>query len=269
MAKTVSQTNWETIQSGVRETERLLGRKEYNLSMIKARQTLETMVKALAEAKGLEEQDLIDMIDALYQSKVISKSTADHYHKIRMIGNKAAHDNDDNAYSANTAHHLLSQEVVIFSNDYFVRKQISRSSKNRRVIKKKTSSAKGVQDMKNILKFLLPILIILLLIPLIRRCSLFSGSGNTETLPTTITETASSESIEETSTVAETETVSLVYTTTAALNVRSAPSTDGDKLATLAAGTVVDYVGAYNSQWAIINYNGAQAYVASAYLTAQ
>ena len=38
-------TSWERIQQGVSDTERLIGQKEYNASMIKARQTLEFMVK--------------------------------------------------------------------------------------------------------------------------------------------------------------------------------------------------------------------------------
>ena len=33
-------TSWERIQQGVSDTERLIGQKEYNASMIKARQTL-------------------------------------------------------------------------------------------------------------------------------------------------------------------------------------------------------------------------------------
>ena len=37
--------SWEKIQSGVRDTERLIGQKKYNMAMIKARQTLEFMVK--------------------------------------------------------------------------------------------------------------------------------------------------------------------------------------------------------------------------------
>ena len=32
---------WQKIQQGVKETERLLGQKQYNLTMVKARQTLE------------------------------------------------------------------------------------------------------------------------------------------------------------------------------------------------------------------------------------
>ena len=42
-------TSWERIQQGVSDTERLIGQKEYNASMIKARQTLEFMVKLLSE----------------------------------------------------------------------------------------------------------------------------------------------------------------------------------------------------------------------------
>ena len=34
-----------------------------------------------------------------------------------MIGNKAAHEGDSNAYSANQAYHMLSQEVYTFSDD--------------------------------------------------------------------------------------------------------------------------------------------------------
>ena len=34
---------WERIQQGVTETERLIGQKQYNMAMIKSRQTLEIM----------------------------------------------------------------------------------------------------------------------------------------------------------------------------------------------------------------------------------
>ena len=58
--------SWEKIQSGVRDTERLIGQKKYNMAMIKARQTLEFMVKCLCEKSGVMEGNLIDMIDGLY-----------------------------------------------------------------------------------------------------------------------------------------------------------------------------------------------------------
>ena len=42
------QSTWEQIHGGVRETERLIGQKNYNLAMVKARQTLEYMSNASA-----------------------------------------------------------------------------------------------------------------------------------------------------------------------------------------------------------------------------
>ena len=41
MAKVDNPGIWEKIQKNVQETERLMGQKKYNQSMIKARQTLE------------------------------------------------------------------------------------------------------------------------------------------------------------------------------------------------------------------------------------
>ena len=103
------QSTWEQIHGGVRETERLIGQKNYNLAMVKARQTLEYMVKCLCERYGILETGLLEMIDALYSAGKISKTTCEHYHKIRTIGNKAIHEGDNSAYNANQAHHLLSQ----------------------------------------------------------------------------------------------------------------------------------------------------------------
>ena len=67
---------------------------------------------------GILETGLLEMIDALYSAGKISKTTCEHYHKIRTIGNKAIHEGDNSAYNANQAHHLLSQEVYTFANDY-------------------------------------------------------------------------------------------------------------------------------------------------------
>ena len=112
-------SSWDKIQQGVKDTERLIVQREYNASMIKARQTLEFMVKNLADQAGImDESDLKGMIDMLYENRWISKATCEHYHKIRMIGNKAAHEGDTNAYSANQAYHMLSQEVYTFADDY-------------------------------------------------------------------------------------------------------------------------------------------------------
>ena len=42
-------TSWQQIQQGVKEAERLIARKEYNLVMVRARQVLEYMVRCMAE----------------------------------------------------------------------------------------------------------------------------------------------------------------------------------------------------------------------------
>ena len=104
-------SSWEKIQQGVKEAETLMGKREYNLSMVKARQTLEFMVHCLCDQAGIMEPDLSRSIDALYNERVITKTTCEHYHKIRMLGNSAVHDNNTSAYDANQAYQFLSQEV--------------------------------------------------------------------------------------------------------------------------------------------------------------
>ena len=103
MANVENTTSWKQIQQGVRETERLIGHKEFNLAMVKARQTLEYMVRCMAEKACLVEGDLSDTIDQLYEGRWISRNTKDHYHNIRILGNKAVHEGDDTAYDANQA----------------------------------------------------------------------------------------------------------------------------------------------------------------------
>ena len=72
---------WDKIQQGVKEMERLLSKKQNNLAMIKARQTLEYMVKSLAEKACIVEGDMADMIDQLYEGRWIDKTNRDHNHK--------------------------------------------------------------------------------------------------------------------------------------------------------------------------------------------
>ena len=128
-------TSWERIQQGVSDTERLIGQKEYNASMVKARQTLEFMVKLLSERAGLDEGcDLKTQIDLLYQNRWISKSACEHYHKIRIIGNAAVHDGDSNAYNANQAYHMLSQEVYAFTDSKNAGRTTGRSFQSSRAV---------------------------------------------------------------------------------------------------------------------------------------
>ena len=115
MARNDIPNGWDKIRQNVQETERLMGQKQYNQSMIKARQTLEYMVKLKCDQAGIVESSLDHMIHELYDGQWISKSTAEHYLQILSIGNKAAREGDNSAYNANQAYHVLSQEIYSFT----------------------------------------------------------------------------------------------------------------------------------------------------------
>ncbi len=90
MARSDIPSGWDKIRQNVQETERLMGQKQYNQSMIKASQTVEYMVKLQCDQAGIVESSMDAMIRELYNSGWISKSTAEHYLQIYEIGTKAA-----------------------------------------------------------------------------------------------------------------------------------------------------------------------------------
>lgn len=280
---------WEKIQQGVKETERLLSKKQNNLAMVKARQTLEYMVKALAERACIVDGDMADIIDQLYDGRWIDKTTKDRYHKIRIIGNKAVHDGNDSSSDANLACQLLSMEYPAFAPRN--RRPQNRTANaapparprtdgpNRRRAKRKKS------PVRDFMRIFIPIILILLLIILIRMLIPKAPEENQPTQPqTTIaapenptdqttvdpalpSEETPAESPTETTAPPETTTAPRVYKTTETLNVRAEPSTTARILVQLAPGTEVNVMGTYDDQWTIINFDGQDAYVATAYLT--
>lgn len=320
--------SWEKIQQGVKDVERLIGQKEYNASMVKSRQTLEFMVALLSERAAMGDNgDLKTQIDDLYQHRWINKTTCEHYHKIRIIGNKAAHEGDTNAYNANQAYHMLSQEVYTFANDYRgaqrgtrpaqsgsrgaqssgsrgtqgagsrgtqnagsrgVQAAGSRSAQNAGARSAQGSASRSVQSARrpsaastrsrrrqtsrgpaftiyDLLKLLVPILCIILLVCVVKL--LGPGKDDTEATQPTATEAVTEAPTDATQ---PTETAAPVaYKTTDVLNVRPEPSTDSNRIGQLEAGASVEYVRAHDETWAVILYNGQEAYVASQYLTSE
>jgi len=269
MANTNVNNSWEKIQLGVKDTERLIGQKNYNAAMIKSRQTLEFMVKLLSDRACLsDEGDLMKMIDALYQNRWISKTTFEHYHKIRMIGNKAVHEGDANAYNANQSYHMLSQEVYTFANDYKnaqrgTRRPATQSRSSSRSRKKRAAKSSAF-SLYNLLRLMIPILCVILLICIIQLVKPpKSEDEETTTTPTTTTESVTATEPMVTTSAAP---VPIVYKTAANLNVRPQPSKDGEPIGLLTGGTQVEYLEAYNEEWAKIMYNGQEAYVSSQFL---
>lgn len=288
MASTNVNSSWEKIQRGVKDTERLIGQKDYNSAMVKARQTLEFMVRLLAErACIVDGGDLMETIDALYQNRWISKTTCEHYHKIRIIGNKAAHEGDNNAYNANQAYHMLSQEVYTFANDYRNAQRGTRPGRTaNRSASRPTSSGRPQSQAQNsrsrkrtpqkkagftiydLLKLLIPVLCIVLLVLVIKLVKPAKEQTDPTTTAPTTTEQQQVPAAEPTE-PAETTAAAVIYKTTDVLNVRPAPNTTDARIGQLEAGVQVDYVRAHDDDWAVIMYNGQEAYVASRYLTSQ
>lgn len=304
MANVENTTIWRQIQQGVKETERLIGRREYNLAMVKSRQTLECMVRCMAEKACLVEGDLSDTIDQLYEGRWISRNTRDHYHNIRILGNKAVHEGDDTAYDANQAFQLLVHEIREFPGVYAgggghtsaSRPSARRPSQGRIPARSsgqtrrpqapgqrhpsgnRRKKRRNISPAYYMLRFLVPLLAVILLIVVIKAMMPGKEVKKETTAPSTVEVTTEAPSQPEPpTTTAETmpeteptEPAGSVYVISGnSVNVRKEPSKDGKILVQLKKGTTVDYVKRYSNDWAVINYDGQEAYVSSQFLKRQ
>ena len=120
-------------------------------------------------------------------------------------------------------------------------------------------------DMYGILKYVIPILCLILAVILIRVLMGNSGSSTIETTPAATV--AVTESVMETEpivpeTTAAPEPTTAIYMTTTGVKVRTEPNTDCRVLAVLDPGTQVSYKGEADG-WVTIDYNGEDAYIKS------
>lgn len=120
-------------------------------------------------------------------------------------------------------------------------------------------------DLYGILKYVIPILCLILAVILIRVLMGGSGSSTIETTPAATV--AVTEPVMETEaivpeTTAAPETTTAIYMTTTGVKVRTEPNTDCRVLAVLDAGTQVTYKGEADG-WVNIDYNGESAYIKS------
>lgn len=146
MGNTDNLDSWEQIRRGVVRVEALISQKQFNASMVEALQVLNLMLKGLAEKACIVETDPMLIIDELYQDRWISKSTCEHYHKIRIIGTKALNEGSNNAYDASQAHQLLSQEVYTFANEFYkVKKRRPFLRSGSRTAARNTQAAKNAK----------------------------------------------------------------------------------------------------------------------------
>ena len=120
-------------------------------------------------------------------------------------------------------------------------------------------------DLYGILKYVIPILCLILAVILIRVLMGNSGSSTIETTPAATV--AATEPVMETEpivpeTTAASEPTTAIYMTTTGVKVRTEPNTDCRVLAVLDAGTQVTYKGEADG-WVNIDYNGEDAYIKS------
>ena len=120
-------------------------------------------------------------------------------------------------------------------------------------------------DLYGILKYVIPILCLILAVILIRVLMGGSGSSTVETTPAATV--AVTEPVMETEpivpeTTAAPEPTTAIYMTTTGVKVRTEPNTDCRVLAVLDAGTQVSYKGEADG-WVNIDYNGENAYIKS------
>lgn len=100
---------------GLMELADLISRREYNWGIARARAYEEELVKSYADETDTEYTTLADTIEALYEKRIISAKQRENLHNIRILGNKAVHENDNDPQDAKNAYYLLKEEMQAFS----------------------------------------------------------------------------------------------------------------------------------------------------------
>lgn len=104
----------ELVDNGLAEAAGLISRREYNLSVVRTRQTAEFLIKSYAAERGISYTTLADTIEALYQQGIINRTSRDAFHNIRIFGNMAVHDGNNDPENAQKAYYLLKAEISTY-----------------------------------------------------------------------------------------------------------------------------------------------------------
>ena len=103
-------------EQGLKDMASLISRGDYNLALVKGRQTAELLVKGYARENRLIYTDLADTIENLYGENTIGRGSRDAFHAIRQFGNRAVHDNDNDPKDAENSYYLLKNEIEVYLN---------------------------------------------------------------------------------------------------------------------------------------------------------
>lgn len=100
---------------GLLELADLISRREYNWGIVRSRVYEEELVHNYADESRIGFTTLADTIDDLWKSGVISDKSRESLHSIRVLGNKAVHEGDNDPQDAKDAYFMLKQELQIFA----------------------------------------------------------------------------------------------------------------------------------------------------------
>lgn len=96
------------------DAEKMYNQEAFNVVLIKSRQIIEHICRYYYSAVGLQQDELINMINELYQIHLISNVSKNNYHQIRINGNKAAHEGLNDSRIAESVWKLITLELVRF-----------------------------------------------------------------------------------------------------------------------------------------------------------
>lgn len=116
MADVRNTGTWQRVERGYTDMGNLISRGEYNLALVKGRQTMEQIIRLRAAKNFVIYTDLAETIDNLYRDGYIGSDSRENCHTIRTLGNKAVHEGDNSPKDANAAFKLLKREMSSFVN---------------------------------------------------------------------------------------------------------------------------------------------------------
>lgn len=100
---------------GLLELADLISRREYNWGLVRSRIYEEELVHSYSDETNTEYTTLADTIEALWRKGVIGDKSRENLHNIRILGNKAAHEGDNDPQDAKNAYFMLKEELQTFA----------------------------------------------------------------------------------------------------------------------------------------------------------
>ncbi|MDO4488960.1 MAG: DUF4145 domain-containing protein [Eubacteriales bacterium] len=97
------------------ELAEIISRREYNWGLVRSRQYAEELVRLYCKEATIPFTTLADTIDSLHADGSISDTSRENLHSIRILGNKAAHEGDNDAQDAKNAYYLLKEELQTYA----------------------------------------------------------------------------------------------------------------------------------------------------------